>query len=359
MNTYLLRKVDVRPLLEEAAADWEIYAPLREESGDVNFKALPKADPAASLENLSLDDEPTLLSPKSLFFPQSETMFSFGQGGIRESVEASPKLLFGIASCDLAGILFSDGFFAKDFPDKYYLSRAEGRLIIVKGCLRPPRPGSCFCHSAGTGPFAEAGFDLQLVDLGAYFLVEAGSERGEGFVAAHERFFARSGGSADPIREAEASNAAARSRAVKEAAKGALGPGVAFATALELMRDGDFEKNYARIGERCIYCGACLYVCPTCTCFNVVDRAVDGEGTRMRTWDGCVFEGYTREASGHNPRPTKAARTARRYEHKLKYDPLVAGRSGCVGCGRCLDSCPVGIGMSKFIREVADGSEEM
>jgi ferredoxin len=256
-------------------------------------------------------------------------------------------------------MLFSDGFFAKDFPDRYYLSRAEHRLIIVKGCLKPPRPGSCFCHSAGTGPFAKAGFDLQLVDLGGDFLVEVGSERGEGFVAAHLRFFAPKGADENPAEASGASDAAERAKAVKEAAMVALGAGVPFAAALERMGDGDFEKKYARIGERCIYCGACLYVCPTCTCFNVVDRAEDGQGTRMRTWDGCVFEGYTREASGHNPRPTKAARTARRYEHKLKYDPLVAGRSGCVGCGRCLDSCPVGIGMSKFIREVADGTEEM
>ena len=356
MNTYLLRKSDVPSLLMEAASDWDVYAPLREDGGDVNFKALPKAGLEAALSSLALGDEPTLLSPKSLFFPQSETMFTFGPEGLRESLENSPKLLFGVTSCDLAGLLFSEGFFSKDVPDSYYSSRASNRLIIVRGCLAPPRPGSCFCASAGTGPFAERGFDLQLVDLGDEFLVELGSERGEGFVAAHARFFARDEGAAT---KEGSPDAASRAKAVKEGAREALGAGVAFDKALRLMADGDFEKNYARIGERCIYCGACLYVCPTCTCFNVVDRAADGAGSRMRTWDGCVFEGYTREASGHNPRATKAARTARRYEHKLKYDPLVAGRSGCVGCGRCLDSCPVGIGMSKFIREVADGTEEM
>ncbi|MDA8409540.1 MAG: 4Fe-4S dicluster domain-containing protein [Treponema sp.] len=347
MSTYLLRKTDVRPLLKEASAVWDIFAPLREGVGDVNFKALPKDRLAEALENLVLDDEPTLLSPKTIFFPQNETMFAFGSGGIREQVESSPKLLFGVTSCDLSGLLFSDGFFAKDFPDRYYLSRSENRLIIVKGCLKPPRQGSCFCASAGTGPFAQRGFDLQLVDLGGEYLVEVGSGKGESFILAHSAFFASGDG-----RERAA-------EAVKRDATATLGPGVDFDKALRLMVTGDFEKNFARIGERCVYCGACLYVCPTCTCFNVVDRADGGSGSRMRTWDGCVFEGYTREASGHNPRPSKTARTARRYEHKLKYDPLVAGRSGCVGCGRCLDSCPVGIGMSKFIREVADGTEEM
>ena len=129
-----------------------------------------------------------------------------------------------------------------------------------------------------------------------------------------------------------------------------------FKNSLELMKKGDFnpEENYKRISEKCIYCGACLYTCPTCTCFNVFDNVEGNQGERCRNWDGCIFEGYTREASGHNPRKTKVLRTARRYEHKLKYDHETTGMSGCVGCGRCLSSCPVSIGMSKFIQEITE-----
>ena len=110
---------------------------------------------------------------------------------------------------------------------------------------------------------------------------------------------------------------------------------------------------YEPIAERCIYCGGCLYVCPTCSCFHVFDEIKAGSGVRYRNWDACVFEGYTREASGHNPRLEKSSRTCRRYEHKLKYDYLTTGMSGCVGCGRCLSACPVNIGMSQVIEEVA------
>jgi len=346
METRTLLKADVKTLLHEASKKWEVFAPFSEPSGDVNFRQPESADPGA-FEGLTLDDLPTLIPPKRLFFPQSEKLFEFERGKIRETPHASPKLLFGMKSCDLAGLLFSDGFFAKDFPDAYYLSRANDRLTVVKGCLQPPRPGSCFCSSAGTGPFSSGGFDLQLVDLGDRYAVEVASEGGARFVADHARFFAIDGDLGAAIADTKA-----------KAAK-ALGTGIEFGKAIELMATRDFEENYARIGERCIYCGACLYTCPTCSCFNVFDRAAGGSGARFRSWDGCVFEGYTREASGHNPRAKKASRTARRYEHKLKYDPLVAGRSGCVGCGRCLDSCPVGIGMSKFIREITQGTEEM
>ena len=94
-----------------------------------------------------------------------------------------------------------------------------------------------------------------------------------------------------------------------------------------------------------------MYICPSC--FNVFDEQAAGLSRRYRNWDGCVFEGYTREASGHNPRAEKWIRTYRRYEHKLKYDYLVTGISSCVGCGRCLLSCPVNIGISQVIQEVS------
>jgi len=91
----------------------------------------------------------------------------------------------------------------------------------------------------------------------------------------------------------------------------------------------------------------------------VFDEKRGNWGIRYRNWDACVFEGYTREASGHNPRSQKWVRTSRRYEHKLKYDYLTTGMSGCVGCGRCLASCPVDIGMSKFIQEITEDKRIM
>jgi len=86
----------------------------------------------------------------------------------------------------------------------------------------------------------------------------------------------------------------------------------------------------------------------------VLDDKDEESGVRRRNWDACVFKGYTREASGHNPREEKWLRTSRRYEHKLKYDYKTAGMSGCIGCGRCLSSCPVEIGMSRFIQEIIE-----
>jgi ferredoxin len=191
---------------------------------------------------------------------------------------------------------------------------------------------------------------LQLFENQDSYLVESGSEKGEQFIKKHEKFFKDFSG---PVDEVIAQ--------IKSKAAESIGLKVDFQKALDKMQEDDFvpEEKYKRIGERCIYCGACVYSCPTCTCFNVFDNAVEQTGERLRNWDACVFEGYTRETSGHNPRKDKWKRTSRRFEHKLKYDYKTTGKSGCVGCGRCLSNCPVNIGISKFIQEITEAKRIM
>ena len=264
---------------------------------------------------------------------------------IRDTVEYSRKLLFGIKACDFKGILFSDEFFKRNFQDNYYLSRTKDRLVVIKGCLSPPRPNACFCTSAKTGPFLDKDYDIQLVDINGSYLAEIGSERGEEFISKYKRFFTDC---SDSDKE--------HASMTKKRAIASVDFKIDFSKAIELMthKKGPPEELYERIAQRCIYCGGCIYVCPTCTCFNVFDDVENGIIRRYLNWDTCVFEGFTREASGFNPRATKWLRASRRYEHKLRHDYETTGTSGCVGCGRCLVSCPVGLGMSKFIQEISE-----
>jgi ferredoxin len=111
------------------------------------------------------------------------------------------------------------------------------------------------------------------------------------------------------------------------------------------------ETLWEELAERCIQCGGCAYLCPLCTCFTVCDRGGDGDaGERIRRWDHCILAGFTREASGHNPRAEKAQRFKRRFFHKLSYQYLEReGRPGCVGCGRCLTTCMMGVDMAAVL----------
>lgn len=346
-----IAKSDIKELLRRSAKDWKTYVPLENEWKDTLFEVLPKEkkELEKALDRVNLKDNWVVISPKDIFFPQLEEMFSFNKGKIKERVETSKKLIFGVKPCDVKGICFTDGFFKKNYEDIYYLSRANDRLIVTIGCLTPPRPEACFCTSAKSGPFMDKCFDMQLVDIGEDYLVEVGSKKGKDYISLHSGLF----------KDAE-KNEEDKIKSVKSKAEDAINVKVDFEKALEIMKgEKVFEENYKRIGERCIYCGACLYVCPTCTCFNVFDDKAEDKGARKRNWDGCVFEGYTREASGHNPRDTKWLRTARRYEHKLKHDYSVTGMSGCIACGRCLASCPVEIGISKFITELTTDKKIM
>ncbi len=338
MKNYILKKDNVKVLCLEASGEWDVYVPLEDDGGDIHFEII---DGSSSLEKLNLDYGSLVIPPKDIGFPQLELLFEFQDGKISETVPPpTPKLLFGIRACDLKGILFVDSFFARNFEDIYYLNRSKQRLLVLVGCKLPPR--ECFCTSTKTGPFLEDGFDLQLVDLGDSYLVEIGSENGQKFVDVYKKYF-----------EEASQEAVDRSEHEKRTAEEAVIRKVDFEKAVKLFCEDKISNEiYEKYAERCIFCGGCLYVCPTCSCFNVFDVGKGNSGRRYRNWDTCVFEGYTREASGHNPRHDKAVRTSRRYEHKLKYDYLSTGMSGCVGCGRCLASCPVNMGIVQIIEEV-------
>ena len=353
MKVQSLKKENVEALCISASYSWEIYAPLKSLGGDVQFMRLEDQEGKCLLDRLNLDYESLVVPPKSIAFPQLESIFEFRDKKITETVKPSTKrLLFGLRACDVKGILFMDDFFKRNFEDVYYLNRSMDRLLVIVGCKHPQE--SCFCTSTKTGPFLPlpdesdksqfAGFDLQLVDTGAQYIVEIGSKKGEKFINDYRRFF-------DQASKKDIQN----SKIAKRRAEKSVSLKVDFQKAIKRFCDDKFPTQlYKRIAQRCIYCGGCLYVCPTCSCFNIFDEQIDSlSGRRYRNWDACVFQGYTREASGHNPRAEKWIRTSRRYEHKLKYDYLTTGMSGCVGCGRCLLTCPVNIGISQIIQEVS------
>jgi ferredoxin len=106
------------------------------------------------------------------------------------------------------------------------------------------------------------------------------------------------------------------------------------------------------IGERCVACGVCTYLCPTCHCFDIQDETHRGEGARVRNWDTCQFELFTRHASGHNPRSAQSRRVRQRIMHKFQYGPRNTGMPFCVGCGRCVAYCPVNIDLRRILDDI-------
>lgn len=342
MQERYLSKGDILPLLNQVSKQWGIYAPVEQQGGDFSFSKFDSC-----IDKINLDYAHLTISPKDIFFPQLEKMFEFNEDGLRPIIPSGKKLVFGLRACDLKAIQFLDAFFAQNFQDIYYLSRAEARLSVAVGCILPQE--DCFCKQLQTGPFLTSGFDLQLVDIGDVYLVEVGSKGAEGFVKQYIKFFALADKGmieqAEDIKQKISSQFPSDNEIIKE-------------TLSVIAKKGLVKEVLTEFAERCILCGGCLYVCPTCSCFNIFDYISQQKVSRFRNWDSCMFEGYSRLAGGYNPRSEKSERFFRRYEHKLIYDYQTTGTLGCVGCGRCSRSCPVNIGMVEVIKTLGRLNED-
>lgn len=340
-----LAKSELLPLLRHWAGRYRVLAPSRRANGDCLLEPFEES-------SFTLDYGKPSMPPKSLCFPQSETIFAVEKGEYREVIAASAKktLLFGIRSCDMMGIRQSTSFMTRDRRDPYFSAKRDGLLTVVMACPGPQNE-TCFCTTMQSGPFARAGFDLQLYDAGAFFIVETGSAKGEEALLAF------------PLDEPAGGGIAEMVETLRKQSAGVIERRDDVPTAMNRLKDRAVDEEvWDRFGLKCIQCGGCAYVCPTCTCFNVCDyQTAPGQGARQRSWDACLFGGYTREASGHNPRPTQALRLKRRHEHKLldyhKTD-IRNGLSGCTGCGRCSDFCPVHIGTLEVAAAIAAAAHQ-
>ena len=286
--------------------------------------------------------------PKGAIFPACQELFSFEYGKeaddpgkstlkLDPKVEAEPTVVFGAKPCGARGFLIFDRVYqGKKFPDPYYKAARDATIFVTMACNKVEN--TCFCNWVGSGPADPAGSDVLMTPIAGGYLVEAVTDKGEAVLKSP----ALTDGAAK-VAEADA---------VKAATAEALGaaPDIKDAPAalLAAFDDMDFWRDQS---DKCISCGACTYLCPTCYCFTITDETKGQAGRRMRSWDACMHFQFTLEASGHNPRPTKAHRLKNRVGHKFSYYPtLHEGLIACCGCGRCVKSCPVSVDIREIVQ---------
>jgi len=301
-----------------------------------------------SFKTLEADMEPdfdfsnTRLSVKEIIYPQSEDMFEFSLDENRAdhhqmkevAKDYSPRAVLGLRPCDAKAIeLVKLNFDTDEYKDPYWLNLYQATTFVGLACDSPC--STCFCTTAGCGPYHEEGLDVLLVDGGQTYLAKAVTDKGEALLKA--------GGwntTADAEKVIDEKRTAAEARIVSSVATANLRGVDTLA-----LHGADFWEDAA---FACINCGTCTYVCPTCWCFDIQDEVHGKQGRRMRNWDSCMFPIFTVHTTGHNPRDTKQQRVRQRFMHKLKYfvDKYDRGIM-CVGCGRCVRQCPVNIDIRK------------
>jgi sulfhydrogenase subunit beta (sulfur reductase) len=325
--------------LDELAATMQVLAPTGQ--GDAVVFA-----PYVAGQEVELRRQATV-SPKSVLFPASEDLLRYNYrknpenlGQVDVEVEpiiaAEPTLIFGARPCDARGFMIFDRVYdGRKYKDPYYLARRQVTLLATIACLQAEN--ACFCNSVGSAPGDAAGSDLLLTPLAEGLVIEAVSAGGEKLLDSSLLT-----GAGDKVEQA----AGLRDQALREMAE-PLNMAPAGEKLIQLFDDIDF---WGQVSAKCISCGACTYLCPTCYCFNITDEGAGLSGRRVRSWDNCMSFQFTLEASGHNPRPTKAHRLKNRVGHKFSYFPALHQQLiACCGCGRCIKSCPVSVDIREIV----------
>jgi len=355
MRARVMARGDVLKIVDLLRAQgYEVIAPFHGRGRDTFFDTVTDQN----RDRIQIHLPNPYYPPKRYVFPHIERLLkverSNGDLHIEPTYEQPKRAIFGIRSCDIAGIFHLDRFYlGREFRDIYYDNRRKNLLLINVVCSDPEVDigEECFCMCADTGPAARDHFDLQLMDLGEEFLAVAGTPTGEAMFA-------------DPIFKKGTQAHIARRRAILEDVRNRFKPLTTswFSAAIQDVSKGEIlEKTWEEIGNRCLECGGCTYVCPACTCFTVSDRQVGpNEIERVRIWDSCGLDGFTRMAGGFNPRRAVHDRRNRRFFRKLAHYFIQRELSmACVGCGRCAAVCHGDIGMPSVVEMVRRATAEV
>ncbi|CAM4143358.1 4Fe-4S dicluster domain-containing protein [Treponema peruense] len=327
------------------AASKNLYIPVDNTSGKANFQKWSEGTKLSSQLK-------TVRSAKDFFFPKTENLVNYKIDGKSVTVEDPRKdvedfVVFGVRACDAKSFEIIDNVYLKMTPvDSYYKNRRDHGTVVTLACSEPAQ--TCFCPTYKIDAANPAGdVSAWLADGTYYFL--ANTDKGKSLLESVKSV----------LSEADEKAVDAEKKAISEKLEK-----LPFAH-LDLSKfDGKNmmkvfnSKVWDRVSEACLGCGTCTYVCPTCMCFDVRDFDTGNGIKQVRCWDSCMYNDFTQMAA-ENPRHTQKERSRQRFMHKLVYYPMAHdGLCSCVGCGRCLESCPVNMNIVKVIKAFNEEAAE-
>ncbi len=295
-------------------------------------------------DEVNLDAVNIAVSPKDIFLPREETYLHYRCSGqqleLSEAEDNGEVTAFGVHPCDLKAIEMLDRVFIDQDPaDALYKKRRDNTTVVALSCTEPDP--FCFCNVFDIDPASAPGADVMARLDNGTLLLEAMTEKGESLLKGAGNLLQDANGQAFESKKVETADFNLKLDGLAENLK-------------DRFEDPAWDKLY----KSCLSCGVCTYVCPTCYCFDVEDFGHEKEGERFRCWDSCMYGHFTEMAGGHNPRPGRKERVRQRFMHKLQYYPEVYAEIACVGCGRCLRSCPVNLDIVQAIKALGGETVE-
>lgn len=344
-KTYLLNDLSI--LSDHLAKQYTIVQLKQDENKEVYWgeKADALAVPVFGHAHLPLT------SPKAFFFPEQEPLYKF-DGNTFETIEPKlkPLVLLGVQACDLSAIAYQDQFFKED---PYYQKRRSSVLLVGIDCEAPCDNGFCAAVNAGPHIKSETA-DLILSRLNmadkkkpSQWLVIASSEKGINSLQQLS------------LEKAEEKHLKLRAKLAHKVIS-QFADFSYISNAIEYLNDRTLPAElWEELSVRCLSCSGCTNLCPTCSCYSTFEMleldplANNVQSETLRCWDSCLFESFQREASNHNPSHKAAQRVERFWFHKFSDEYLPEfNRYGCIGCGRCEQTCPGTIGVHSVMKRI-------
>lgn len=341
----ILKKEKFNDFISALAGMQKLVAPVARGYKNYAFEEV------SSGNDIALKYIPTILPLKKFFMPQRETLLEFRldkRSHAEAFAECEPMTIFGAHTCDLAGIQCLNMVFSERPKDYNYLTRKSKITLIGLECNEYcDEYASCHLVHAN---FPSGGYDLFFTDLGNYFMVHVNTAAGEKIVKTTGSFE-----NATTVHSNELKTLRTHKRKIftnEVPIKTKLIP--------ELFDMVFSARVWKDLDERCLACGNCTNVCPTCYCFDIKDELDLSlkRGVRYRVWDSCQLEPFARVAGGINFRKDRSARQRHRYYRKFRYPVDRFARFFCTGCGRCTRTCMAGISLKETLNELIKESED-
>ncbi len=340
----ILDKDNFNGFISRLAKILTVVAPVARGNDSYSFNRVDSA------EEIALKYIPTILPPKKYFMPQRETLMEYelGKGpDVSTVVDSEDIVLFGVHTCDLAGIQCLNMVFSERPRDFNYLARKSRISIIGLECNEYcDEYASCSLVNAN---LPSGGYDLFFTDLGDFFLVHVNTQVGDELVDA-TKFFKPAG-----------KNHMAALNKLREKKRNVFRNEVPIEPRhIPEVFNREFESPvWKELDEKCLACGNCTSVCPTCYCFDIRDEIELNlkSGRRFRVWDSCQLEPFAKVAGGENFRKQRSARQRHRYYRKFRYPIEKFSRFFCTGCGRCSRTCMAGIKLKETLNALIKESE--